>query len=317
MTEKEWIKYLKKFLYEKDPVFATHNEDCSVVKISQNKYFLFTTDALVEGIHFDLRFTDFYSLGLKLAASNLSDIAAMGGNPKWALLTIGSPKPPEKDWIDPFMKALTSLLKKYKAQLIGGDTVKSPFYFFNLALTGETNLPLLRRGAKLGDLIYVSKPLGGSAAFLRYIKNNTPLEKIPTSIKQAYLKPEPEITLGKALRKIAHAVIDISDGLLLDLHRICEASKVSAELEEEKIPILKGALLQDALSGGEDYALLFTVPEEKKEKLIQISKNLKKPIFYIGRIIKGKNKIFLKTMEGGRKEIPPLGYDHFIFQSQP
>ncbi|MFN3921186.1 MAG: thiamine-phosphate kinase [Caldimicrobium sp.] len=315
MTEKEWIKYLKKFLYEKDPVFAAHNEDCSVVKISKNKYFLYTTDALVEGIHFDLRFTDFYSLGYKLAASNLSDIAAMGGTPKWALLTMGSPKPPEKDWIDPFMKALTKLLKKYKARLIGGDTVKSPFYFFNLALTGETNLPLLRSGAKEGDLVFVSKRLGGSAAFLRYIKN-TPLEKIPAHLKKSYLQPEPEIALGKKLRKIAHAVIDISDGLLLDLYRICEASRVSAELEEEKIPLSKGALLHEALSGGEDYALLFTISEEKKEKLFQISKKLKKTLFYIGKITRGKHKIFLKTKEGVRKELTPSGYDHFTFQPQ-
>ncbi len=315
MTEQEWINYLKKYLYQGEKVVAAHNEDCTVIKISKNKYFLYTTDALVEGIHFDLRFTDFYSLGHKLAVANLSDIAAMGGEPKWALLTLGSPKAPDKEWIDPFMKGLVTQLKKYKAHLVGGDTVKSPNFFFNLALTGETQAPLLRSTAKVGDIIFVSKPLGASAAFLRYIKD-TPLEEIPAFLKKAYLRPTPEITLGKAIRKLANAVIDISDGLLLDLYRLCKASSVSAVIELEAIPIPKYVTLQEALSGGEDYALLFTVPQENLQELFKVCKRIKKSIYEIGRIQKGKPKIYLKNEEGALEEIGPSGFDHFISQPQ-
>ncbi|MFN3406979.1 MAG: thiamine-phosphate kinase [Caldimicrobium sp.] len=313
MTEQEWIKYLKKFLYIDKPVFSAYNEDCSVIKLEEEKYLLLTTDAMVEGVHFDLAFTDFKSLGYKLATCNLSDIAAMGGEPKWALLTLGAPKPPEKDWIDPFMKGLTTHLKKYKAFLVGGDTVKSPFFFFNLTLIGETEVPILRSGAKVGDYIFVSKPLGGSSAFLRKIGNQ---EKISPSLQRAYLRPKPEIPLGRALQGIAHAAIDISDGLLLDLYRICQASGVSAEIDETLIPIAKGATLYDALYGGEDYALLFTVPEYNLAKLQQISKNLKRSVYLIGRTKKGKNKLYLKRQEGLVEEIAPLGYDHFTSQPQ-
>ncbi|MEZ0344639.1 MAG: thiamine-phosphate kinase [Caldimicrobium sp.] len=311
MNEREWISYLKKYLYEKPPIVATYNEDATVIKLEENHYLLITTDALVEGIHFDLAYFDFYSLGIKLAVSNLSDIAAMGGRPKWALLTLGSPKPLEPSFIDPFMEGLISTLEKYSSQLTGGDTVKSPFFFFSLTLLGETEKPLLRKGAKPGDYLFVSKPLGGSSAFLRLIKE-LPLDKIPENLTKAHLQPEPEIELGIHIKYIASSCIDISDGLLLDLSRLCEASGVSAEIEEEKIPIENGATLEEAFSGGEDYALLFTLPEEN----LSLIKKLPKPVYFIGKIIKGERNIFMKTKKGERKNLSPKGYDHFTFQFQ-
>lgn len=312
MNEREWISYLKKYLYEKAPVFATYNEDTTVIKLEEDHYLLVTTDALVEGIHFDLSYFDFYSLGVKLAASNLSDIAAMGGRPKWALLTLGSPKPLEPAFVDPFMEGLISTLEKYSSHLTGGDTVKSPFFFFSLTLIGETDCPLLRRGAKPGDYLFVSKPLGGSSAFLRLIKE-LPLEEIPEHLKRAHLRPEPEIELGLFLKGVATSSIDISDGLLLDLSRLCEASKVSAEIEEEKIPLEDRATFEEALSGGEDYALLFTVPDEK----VFLLKNSPKQVYLIGKIIEGDGKIFMKNKKGERQSLSPAGYDHFTFQPQP
>lgn len=311
MNEREWIDYLKKYLYEKPPVIATYNEDATVVKIEENYYLLLTTDSLVEGTHFDLSYFDFYSLGVKLAVSNLSDLAAMGGRPKWALLTLGSPKPIDLSFIEPFMEGLLSTLKKYSAHLTGGDTVKSPFFFFSLTLIGETDKPLLRKGAKKGDFIFVSKPLGGSASFLRLIKR-IPFEEIPENLKKAHLRPVPEVELGLAIKEIASSCIDISDGLLLDLSRVCKASEVSAEIDEERIPVEEGATFEEALSGGEDYALLFTVPEEN----LSFLKNLSQKIFQIGKIIEGDGEIFLLTREGERKNLSPMGYDHFTFQLQ-
>jgi len=310
MTEKDWIEYLKKYLVENFLVLKSKNEDCAVIKLGNKKYLLLTTDALVEEIHFRFSYTSFFDLGVKLATSNLSDIAAMGGEPKWALLTIGSPHPIEPFWIDPFMEGLTSVLKKFGASLVGGDTVKSPSFFVNLALIGETKNPILRKGTKPGEFIFVSKPLGESSAFLRLIKSKS-LEEIPQSVKLAHLRPEPEIELGKVLSKknLATSMIDISDGLLLDLWRICEENETGAEIWEEKIPKGEFATLEDALYGGEDYALLFTVKEDNLKNLEKIAKKLKKPLFKIGRIIEEKKLYLIRETE--RVEIKPEGFDHF------
>lgn len=310
MTEKEWLKYLKKYLIENSFILRSKNEDCAVIKISKNRYLLFTTDALVENIHFHLSYTSFFDLGVKLAASNLSDIAAMGGEPKWALLTLGSPNPIDTSWIDPLMEGLIFTLKNFGAFLAGGDTVKSPFFFLNLALIGETKNPILRKGTKPDEYIFVSRPLGESSAFLRLIKNKS-LEDIPESLRLAHLRPEPEIILGKELseKKLATSMIDISDGLLLDLWRICEENETGAELWEEKIPVGNFATLEEALSGGEDYALLFTVKKKNLNALERIAKKLKRTFFKIGKIIEEK-KLYL-VRENIKIEVKPEGYDHF------
>lgn len=310
MTETEWISYLRKFLFQREQVLATHNEDCAVIKYNDH-YLLLTTDALVEKVHFRLEYTDYYSLGYKLASTNLSDIAAMGGEPRWALFTLGSPQPPEPFWLDPLMEGLVTTLENFGAHLIGGDTVKSELLFLSLTLIGETDKPLLRKGAKPGDYIFVSKELGKSAAFLRYIRE-LPIEEIPTPVVEAHLRPTPEIELGKAIRYIANSAIDISDGLLLDLYRLCWASGVSAELDLSRIPISPYATLEEALSGGEDYALLFTIPEEKIEELYSLSSKLNLNFYYIGKIIKDNHKIFLIKDKGERVELSPRGFDHFI-----
>lgn len=310
MTEKEWIDFLKSYLFEDFPVLKSKNEDCAVIKLAERDYLLLTTDTLVEEVHFKWEYTSFYDLGVKLAVANLSDIAATGGIPNFALLTLGSSKPLETFWLEPFMEGLTSTLERYGTKLIGGDTVKSSVFFVNLVVIGRTKNPLLRKGAKVGDYIFVSRKLGESGAFLREIKK-LPLEEIPENLKKAHLRPEAEIELGKELssQKLATSVIDISDGLLLDLWRICKENEVGAELWKEKIPVGLYATLEEALSGGEDYALLFTVKKENLKKLEKLALKLNRTFFRIGKIIKEK-KLYL--LEGDSKiEIKPLGFNHF------
>lgn len=310
MTEKEWIDFLKSYLFEDFPVLKSKNEDCAVIKLAERDYLLLTTDTLVEEVHFKWEYTSFYDLGVKLAVANLSDIAATGGIPNFALLTLGSSKPLETFWLEPFMEGLTSTLERYGTKLIGGDTVKSSVFFVNLVVMGRTKNPLLRKGAKVGDYIFVSRKLGESGAFLREIKK-LPLEEIPENLKKAHLRPEAEIELGKELssQKLATSVIDISDGLLLDLWRICKENEVGAELWKEKIPVGLYATLEEALSGGEDYALLFTVKKENLKKLEKLALKLNRTFFRIGKIIKEK-KLYL--LEGDSKiEIKPLGFNHF------
>lgn len=311
MTEIEWLEYLKQYIEEGASLIKTKNEDCAVIKLSSKNYVLLTTDSMVEGIHFNLRYFSFYELGVKLAVSNLSDIAACGGKPLWGLLTLGTPFPPEESWVKPFLEGLTDSLKKYGACLIGGDTVKSQVFFLGLTLVGKTNFPILRKGAKPGDLIFVSKKLGGSAAFLRLIKDLNK-EQIPDEIKTAHLAPSPEVELGIKLSqyKLATSMIDISDGLILDLSRICKENEVGAEIYEKNLPIETHATLDEALFGGEDYALLFTIEEKNLKKLEKIEKSLKKKLYFIGRIIKEKNLYLIKDKQ--KLKIIPKGFDHFI-----
>jgi len=303
MKEVEWLKKISTYLGKE-----LSNEDCATIKFG-NRYLIFTTDALVEGVHFSFSYYSYYDVGYKLGAVNLSDIAAGGGSPLWALLTLGTKTIDTQAFS--FLEGLKHSLEMEGACLIGGDTVKSPVFFCSLTLIGETSYPLLRKGASPGDLIFVSRPLGESSAFLRLIKEKK-LEQIPDNLKKAHLKPSPEIKLGKALSefKIPSATIDISDGLVIDLFRICEEKEVGAILWEEKIPIGPWATLEDALFGGEDYALLFTVPKEKIARLKVIEKSLNRKLFCIGEIIQERNFYLQKD-----KTLKPLqirGFDHFL-----
>jgi len=313
VTEQEWIEYLRRFLPQDKEILASAEEDCAVIKLQEKNYLLFTTDALVEGIHFKLDYYTFFDLGYKLSAVNLSDIAAMGGTPLYAVLTLGSSIALDKAWLDPLLEGINACLGKYSAKLVGGDTVKSPVFFLNLALIGVAERPVLRSTAKPGDEVFVSRPLGASSAFLRLIKEK-PLEEIPEEVRLAHLRPEPEVELGRELSQVAESMIDISDGLLLDLYRICRPSNVGAIVEVDKIPVASCATLDDALAGGEDFALLFTVSKEKLSALHKIEENLNKKLYKVGEIIP-ERKLFLKE-DGGLREIAPRGYDHFTSQFQ-
>jgi thiamine-monophosphate kinase len=313
VTEQEWIEYLRRFLPQNKEILASAEEDCAVIKLQEKNYLLFTTDALVEGIHFKLDYYTFFDLGYKLSAVNLSDIAAMGGTPLYAVLTLGSSLALDKAWLDPLLEGINACLGKYSAKLVGGDTVKSTVFFVNLALIGVTERPVLRSTAKPGDEVFVSRPLGASSAFLRLIKEK-PLEEIPAEVRLAHLRPEPEVELGRELSQIAESMIDISDGLLLDLYRICRSSNVGAIIEVDKIPVASWATLDDALAGGEDFALLFTVSKEKLCAIPKIEESLNRKLYKIGEIIP-ERKLFLKE-NGGLREIAPRGYDHFTSQFQ-
>ncbi len=312
MTEVEWLEIVETFLDEKHEVINTKNEDTAIIKF-KDEFVLLTTDAIVEEVHFSFNYFSFYELGWKLGASNLSDIAACGGEPLWALLNVGSPKAFSEREINEFFTGLKDVLFKFNAKLVGGDTVYSPINFFSLSVIGKTKNPISRKGASPGELVFVSKKLGESAAFLRLIKK-LPKDEIPENIRKAHLLPEPEVILGKTLseKRIASAMMDVSDGLLIDLYRLCKASKVGVIIYEEKIPIGEGVTLDEALSGGEDFALLFTVPKEKVETLKSVEEELKKEVHLIGEIIKDEG-IFLKTKEK-TCSICPKGFDHFEFK---
>ncbi|QJA05429.1 thiamine-phosphate kinase [Thermosulfurimonas marina] len=297
MTEEEFLRFLVRHLSSGPEVLRAAEEDCAVVAEGDVSR-LYTADALVEGVHFERKYFSSEALGWKLAAVNLSDVAAMGGAPEGALLILGAPSL-EEEFLEAFYRGLRQGLEKYGAGLLGGDTVRAPVLFLGLFLFARAASPVFRSGARPGDLLFVSRPLGASAAALRFLKEG---RRPPEPLLQAHLFPEPEVELGQevARRALASAMMDISDGLLLDLSRLCRASGVpGAELEE--VPVAEGATEEEALSGGEDFALLLAVPPEKAPLL----GGLKRPLFRIGKLVETPGL----RLKG--RPLSPQGFDHF------
>jgi thiamine-monophosphate kinase len=309
-------------------------DDAAALKLSASHTLLATTDLLIEGVHFDLAYTDFPSLGWKAAAVNLSDIAAMGGVPRYCLTALGIPAGIPVEQVTGFYRGFNALLKKYAVELAGGDTCSSrKGLFISVTALGEVEPKriITRAGAKPGDRIYVTGTLGDSAAGMELlqmrnsefgIRNKKSTIRNPQSAMEKligrHLRPMPRVEWGRklALSGCASAMIDVSDGLSSDLSRICEQSRAGAEVLTEQVPLsgalrsLAGELAKPAahyaLSGGEDYELLFTVPPGRVKKL----RSLKLPLTEIGVITPGK---ILSQVDGkGRKRpLLPAGYDHF------
>jgi thiamine-monophosphate kinase len=302
-------------------------DDAAALKVSPSKILLATTDMLLEEVHFDLSFTDFYSLGWKSAAVNLSDIAAMGGVPCHCLTALGIPNHITVERIEDFYRGFTALLKTHRTTLVGGDTCHSrKGMVISVTVLGEVekkNL-LSRAGAKPGDRVFVTGTLGDSAAGLEILKNRVKGQEgrgKGTEAKRLiakHLRPVPRAAEGRAIARsgCASAMIDISDGLSSDLAHICEQSGVGAEIHSDRIPIspalmkLSGGLtmpvLHYALSGGEDYELLFTVPPGKIKRL----QSLHIPVTEIGAVKRGK-ALMLVDDTGRKNTLQATGYDHF------
>jgi thiamine-monophosphate kinase len=307
-------------------------DDAAVLKLSASSTLLATTDLLLEGVHFDLSYTDFFSLGWKAAAVNLSDIAAMGGIPHFCLTALGIPTGVSVEQITEFYRGFNALLKSYRTTLVGGDTCSSRGgLFVGVTALGEVEPKriITRAGARPGDRIFVAGTLGDSAAGLELlrkaefgIRNKKSAIRNPKSEIQKliarHLRPVPRVEWGRklSLSGCASAMIDLSDGLSSDLFHICEQSGVGAEISADRIPLsdalhkLTGKLAKPAvhyaLSGGEDYELLFTAPPGKVKKL----RSLKLPLTEIGLITAGKT-LSLVDNRGRKKPLLPTGYDHF------
>jgi thiamine-monophosphate kinase len=296
-------------------VVAGIGDDAAVLRCSSGSQLLATTDMLLEGVHFDLATTDLYSLGWKSAAVNVSDIAAMGGKPRFCLTSLGIPSYLSVEDVREFYRGLNACLKRCGAVLVGGDTCRSlEGFVISVTVLGETAKAgaMTRSGANPGDLLFVTGTLGDSAAGLELMRRNTPAAK---KLIEKHLRPIPRFAEGKKLAGIASAMIDVSDGLSSDLAHLCEESSVGAELHADRIPLskdlrtakgLKRRPVEYALSGGEDYELLFTVPRSRLQKI----RSLRIAATEIGRIVIGKSMSLLDG-QGRKKPLRPSGYDHF------
>ena len=269
---------------------------------------------LVEGRHFAADAAP-RSLGHKALAVNLSDLAAMGAAPRWALLAIGLPAA-EEDWLAQFSAGLFALAERFGVELIGGDTTRSPLRTISIVALGEVpaGVALYRSGARAGDDLWVSGELGGAALALQRPGERAHCPDLARRLHE----PEPRVELGERLRGIAHAAIDVSDGLVGDLGHILERSRVGALLDYARIPraaafarIGDAGLERDCvLSGGDDYELLFTAAADQRTALEALARELGLALTRIGAIEAGAPRLVVRDERGA-----PLsyrgGYDHF------
>lgn len=290
-------------------------DDCAVLRLKPGHELLVTTDFSLEGVHFRREWHSAESVAHRCLARGLSDIAAMGGEPVAAFLSLALPRDLPLSWVKSFARSLTRLAERFDVTLAGGDTAQSANGILaDIIVVGTTprGKAVRRSGARVGDRIFVSGGLGGSAAAIQQMRNKPKRKLNPRAYPQHFF-PEPRIALGRLLRekKLASAMIDVSDGLSTDLAHICEESGVGAEIRAELIPRARVGKpprevnLESALHGGEDYELLFTAPPDRRvpSRIAGVS------ITPIGKITRGR-KIFL-IKNGRSHELKPGGWEHF------
>jgi len=297
-------------------------DDCAATTLPPEQLLLTTTDLLIEEIHFRRQWTDFRLLGRKSVAVNVSDIAAMGGTPRHLYLALGIPPELSVEGLDAFVAGFLEAATEYGAALAGGDTCRSAGPIV-ISVTAEGAVPegeLVRRsGARPGDAVYVSGTLGDSALALQLLaagKTPDPL------LARRHHDPTARIGLGRALAAagIPSAMIDLSDGLVADLGHILSASGAGAQLHEGALPLsgpFRQALAEDpggiklALTGGEDYELLFTVPPEKAAALSPLADSLSIPLTCIGTVTPSDDGLVVKDRDGRPYRPGWGGYNHF------
>jgi len=302
-------------------IFTGIGDDCAVLRLLPGQESLVTTDFSLEGIHFRRDWHPPESVGHRCLTRGLSDIAAMGGEPVAAFLSLALPRDLPQSWVGRFARSLISLAEKFGVALAGGDTAESPNGILADIIvvgTAPQGKSVLRSGARPGDRIVVSGELGGSAAavarMLARQKKGKLKKKLNPRDYHRHFYPEPRLELGRILREkgLASAMIDTSDGLSTDLAHLCEESGVGAELDAALIPrarVGKPAREVDldlALHGGEDYELLFTVSAGKRLPA-QIAGVALTQIGHIAR----PPKILLRTQPNLAYELEPRGWQHF------
>lgn len=285
-------------------------DDCALLRPDAGLDLAVTTDMLVEGRHFRPD-AEPRLLGHKALAVNLSDLAAMGATPRWVTLALALPAA-NPAWLEPFAAGLHALAERYGVDLIGGDTTRGERLTICITAIGEVppGMALERGAARAGDDVWVSGELGGAALALSH-------PQIAEAAQRLHA-PEPRVELGERLRRLAHAAIDLSDGLAGDLAHILERSRLSARIEYARIPrarafqTLKDPELEKncVLSGGDDYELLFTAPQPHRAEIDALAAELKLTLTRIGTLGTGEPRLTVVDASGRPLEHRG-GFDHF------
>ena len=311
----------RRFASCSEDVIVGIGDDAAALDI-QGRTLLISTDTMTEGIHFDLTLVTPYQIGFKLVSSNVSDIFAMGGRPKWSLLSMTLPPDTEQSFLDGFLEGVSAGIKRYGLDLIGGDITGSRSSFtVSLTVSGMAAKRVIRRsGASVGEKVYLSGPVGEASCGLEFLKrlgrsvNLERGEELQLSVKWESVRPLlkrfllPEACEVSEYSEYITSMIDISDGLFLDLTRLCRESSVGVRLYEDRIPVTEAlgevsaflgrAPYEFITSGGEDYQQLFTSGEHL-------------PMFTaIGEIV--DRGLYIVRRGGSEEEIRPEGYQHFV-----
>lgn len=295
-------------------------DDAALIKLGPNMELAISADMLVAGTHF-FADADPYQLGWKALAVNVSDMAAMGAQPKWATLAIALPHI-DHAWLAEFSRGLFACADTFGVDLIGGDTTRGPLTL-SLQIMGEVpaGLALKRSGAQLHDDIWVSGPLGLAALALAHLQGQHSLNSTDFKHCSAALhSPQPRVALGLGLRSLAHSAIDVSDGLLADLSHILRASHLGAELHLSQWPhachwpaaagLDWASQAKLLLSGGDDYELCFTAPKASHDAVLELGKKLGLALCCLGEITQDPSLV-VHGLDKAILDIKELGYDHF------
>ncbi|MEM0910811.1 MAG: thiamine-phosphate kinase [Pseudomonadota bacterium] len=314
--------FFSKSQYVRKDVILGIGDDAAVTRVPAGQLLVTTTDTLLEGVHF-LPDTDPSAVAHKSIATNLSDLSAMGAEPSWINLSLSIPSA-DDIWLESFSSKVHELCEYYSIQLIGGDTVKGGL---SVTITAQGFVPpdsyLGRDGANKGDWIFVTGTLGDAAAGLAILNNQiecaTNTDRL--YLTERHLYPSPRVLAGTALRRLASSCLDVSDGLLQDMRHVLEASDVGAVINLDDLPVSKAlgetvseleSALEYACYGGDDYELLFTVPEEHRVSVESAMSSYNIQCTCIGQITGANKKLELRLKdESYQFENELTGYKHF------
>ncbi len=326
MREAELIELLTQgLLLNADGVLRGVGDDCAVLEAGADRVWLVTVDQQIEGVHFLADRATAEDVGHKSLAVSLSDVAAMGGVPRHAFLTISLPLREEDGFARGFREGFGALARRFGVNLLGGDVARARSgVAVTVTVLGEAarDRVLYRDGARPGDRVYVTGTLGGAAAGLERLRSRG-RPASPGPLEQAQLRPEPRVEEGSFLGDcgLATACIDVSDGLALDLTRLCGASGAGVRIEENRVPLSSELLahcgqdasraLAHALVGGEDYELCFTVPAASSEQLErEFRSRFSTSLTHVGEILP-REEGFLRLRPDGTTVPLAGGFDHF------
>lgn len=302
----------------RDDVILGVGDDAAILQVPHGMQLVATVDTLVEGVHFPAGLSA-EDIGYRALAVSLSDIAAMGAEPAWVLLALTLPEAHEK-WLTEFTGSFLALAQRHHVDLVGGNIARGPL---SVTVTAHGFVPngaaLTRHGAKPGDHVYVTGELGAAAAGLRLIQNRIEA-KAGERLRTRFARPEPRIATGLALRGLAHACIDISDGFFADLVHVLQTSNAGAEINVDTLPLAAEAVellgraeaRQLAFAGGDDYELCFSLPPSRVGQLKEHLSKLDCPVTHVGVVTAAKSLRCLQT--DGSRWVPDAdtsGYQHF------
>ncbi|MFI5303953.1 MAG: thiamine-phosphate kinase [Nitrospiria bacterium] len=325
--ERKLLKNIfKKFMRPIPGLKVGMGDDAAIVQPRLNRDLVYTTDTLIEKIDFDFNYTTYEQVGHKAMTANLSDIAAMGAFPKYYLLTLGIPSATTVSHVLNIIRGADRVAQRYSAGLIGGDLSESPVLIVSITLIGEIKpaLPILRRSAVPDDILYVTGTLGDSKAGLEILKRSG-MNKTDLGDKyliRRHLAPDAKMKEGQLLSKnrLAHSMMDISDGFYTDILNLTEASGVGADIHLNELPLSSPLLKYGksrnvnpvliALSGGEDFELLFSVSPRNLKKLNQFILSKKINAKAVGKVTQKKGIRYLDK-NGKVLKVKKSGFEHF------